>query len=1062
MRRLHNNKLFFIPFCVLLVVCCGTALAQGTDEAERLWGLGEKALEARQYQQAISYYERSLSMTRKVNNPEGIAANLNGLGAVYEAQGDFGKALSYYLDALKIARQVNNKDLIATNLFNAGSIYSSDFNQYEKALPFFEESLKLFKELNNKESIAIVLFNTGKTVQSLGRYEQALPYFTECLNMNRALGNRQGVAANLNLLGNVYAGLGQFDKPMPLYQEALRINTQLAIPKEIALTLRNIGDAYSDLLQYDKALPDYEQALDIQKKQGLQSDLAITLTNLGSLYQALSQYDKALAVYGESLKISKEMNNRAGAATALNNIGHTYASLGRSNEALAYYQQSLDLEKQLGRRQKAAIVLNNIGMEQFRSGRYEQALANLKEALGIDRQLNMVHDITLRLNNIGAIYLRQKRYQEAEAAFLERKALQAKVPNIRLIHPGLEELYLIRKKYGEALALLDGQGRKPTWRSNNTYSLEYYTHYGLALKGLSRYRESARSLLRAVSISEDMRLQAREREGFFGGGGYIGRLVPHRALSAVLAEQSLQGEKPDEQLKAYGKDLASEAFYFAELAKARTLLEAMAASSKQYDDTNLPTGIKTREKTLRAGLADIDKEWETAYKRGEAEFNRLQRKKDELKRELDAHIATVRAQYPKYAALNYPQPVPADELPLKEHEVLLEFSLTDDAGYLFVVKKAGVQSIHRIKISREALEQKVRAFMQPLNTGDYTGFSIGKAKELYDLLFSDALAGVKDTERLIIVPDGILGLLPFEALVVKAGTGVRDSLYVGDTWRVAYTQSASALALTRVLHRREATKQLFALGNPVYSADDPRYLAYKAGKSQEGVAPKDLVRYAYRGVTVVAKTSPTGADGQEGQEWEEVVYPPLPETEEEVRAIAGLFNTKPQPPDILLNVQASETNFRKARLGDYRYIHLATHADMPGKVRGMTEPFVILGQVENSNGDDGFLTLSEVLGLRLNADMVVLSACSTGKGALVEGEGVANFARAFQYAGARSVVVSLWEVASLPAVEFMKLFYGHLKAGKKRGEALRLARNEIKARYPNPFFWAVFILHGDG
>ncbi|MDP2278631.1 MAG: CHAT domain-containing protein, partial [Nitrospirota bacterium] len=110
----------------------------------------------------------------------------------------------------------------------------------------------------------------------------------------------------------------------------------------------------------------------------------------------------------------------------------------------------------------------------------------------------------------------------------------------------------------------------------------------------------------------------------------------------------------------------------------------------------------------------------------------------------------------------------------------------------------------------------------------------------------------------------------------------------------------------------------------------------------------------------------------------------------------------------------------------------------------------------------GFLTMTEVLDLKLDADMAVLSACVTGKGKMVEGEGVANFARAFQHAGARSVVVSLWEVPSKETVEYMKIFYSYLKAGKSRGEALRLARNTIKAKYPNPFYWAPFILHGEG
>lgn len=118
--------------------------------------------------------------------------------------------------------------------------------------------------------------------------------------------------------------------------------------------------------------------------------------------------------------------------------------------------------------------------------------------------------------------------------------------------------------------------------------------------------------------------------------------------------------------------------------------------------------------------------------------------------------------------------------------------------------------------------------------------------------------------------------------------------------------------------------------------------------------------------------------------------------------------------------------------------------------------------MENRGGDDGFLTLTEVLDLRLDAQMVVLSACVTGRGRVMEGEGVLNFARAFHHAGARTVVVSLWEVASDVAVDFMKRFYGYLKAGKSRSDALRLAKKEIRTRYPNPFYWAAFILHGEG
>ena len=138
-----------------------------------------------------------------------------------------------------------------------------------------------------------------------------------------------------------------------------------------------------------------------------------------------------------------------------------------------------------------------------------------------------------------------------------------------------------------------------------------------------------------------------------------------------------------------------------------------------------------------------------------------------------------------------------------------------------------------------------------------------------------------------------------------------------------------------------AVKPLFALGNPIYDKSDPRYAAYKQGKTQ-ALTAKDLKEYVYRGVTVVPKPEMTGV----AILWEDVIYAPLPETEEEIKEIAKLFGVQPELPDILLRVSASETNFRKAALKNYRYLHFATHADLPGKVQGIKEPFIILGQVE--------------------------------------------------------------------------------------------------------------------
>ncbi len=194
----------------------------------------------------------------------------------------------------------------------------------------------------------------------------------------------------------------------------------------------------------------------------------------------------------------------------------------------------------------------------------------------------------------------------------------------------------------------------------------------------------------------------------------------------------------------------------------------------------------------------------------------------------------------------------------------------------------------------------------------------------------------------------------------------------------------------------------------------------------------------------------------------EFFHSSLLHSETEVRSIAQILWAHVKPPDILLNLDTSETRLRETPLKDYRYVHFATHVDLPGKVQGINEPFILLGQVENREGDNGFLTMSKVLVLQLRADMVVLSACLTGCGKVMEGEGVVNFARAFQHAGAKSVVVSLWEVASKETADYMTRFYGHLKTGKNRAEALRHARSEMKSLYPNPFLWAPLIIHGEG
>jgi hypothetical protein len=260
----------------------------------------------------------------------------------------------------------------------------------------------------------------------------------------------------------------------------------------------------------------------------------------------------------------------------------------------------------------------------------------------------------------------------------------------------------------------------------------------------------------------------------------------------------------------------------------------------------------------------------------------------------------------------------------------------------------------------------------------------------------------------MIVPDGILGLLPFETLVITPGKDIPDTRFVGETWQLHYYQSATVFAFLRMLAPSVAPKPFFALGHPIYDPQDPRYVAYLQGKPLPSIPAQALNSYAYRGFAT-QRTSEPATRGSRSAEL--LNYPPLPDTESEVKTIASLFGTPPEPPDVLLHLAANETRLLQTPLSRYRYLHFATHADLSDALQGIKEPFLLLGQVENDiklGEDKGLLTLTKVRRLRerLDADMVVLSACVTGHGLLREGEGVVNFVHAFHHAGARSVVVS--------------------------------------------------------
>jgi tetratricopeptide (TPR) repeat protein len=1016
------------------------------------------------YQQALPLFQRSLQVVEKSRGPEHsfTGQSLYNLASLYQTLADYEQALPLYLKALMVLEKVHGPEhpVTATSLGQLAGFYQA-MGAYEKALPLYQRALKIREKAQGPEhpDTGDSLSDLAGIYEAMGAYEKALPLYQRALQIEeKTLGpEHPSTASSLSDLAGLYFALASNKQALPLYQRALEIREKALGPEHPSTgsSLSRLASLYEDEGAKEKALPLYQRALTIREKAlgPEHPSTAGSLDSLADFYKDMGLYEQALPLYQRALKIREKAlgPEHPSTATSLASLASLSFALGAYEEALPLYQRALKIrEKALGpEHPSTAESLYNLASLFTLMGAYEEALPLFQRALTIrEKVLGPEHPSTAsNLSNMGALYLARKDYPTAEV-YLRRGKSQE----------GLAYLFLARKQPEEALKLV--KDLAPTWRSTPNNRVSYQTLLGLSLSGLGRFREASLPLYRAVQGVEDLRRRVSgEKAGFFQGGIWGGFIQSYRGLVSVLAEMALKPEALPPDLKEYGPEAGAAAFYFAESTKSRVLLETLAAAARQETRVEIPAELRQREEGLLNRLAALEAQWEKAFKGGEGTVKEVQEEKTRCNGELQALIKELRHNYPLYAALHYPEPIPAADLPLKENEVLLEYALGEAASYLMVVRRGGVQKVVRIPLGREELEGKVKAFMEPFINTQIDGFSLSQAKQLYDLLLAGVLPEIKETDRVIIVPDGILGLLPFEALVLKQGQGLSDSVFVGDKYPLTYYQSAAVLALKRRLKEEPAGRLLFALGNPVFSEQDQRYrTARPGGKPASG----NVRGPAAAAFTALATSEAWGKTTRGSAQGQELVYPPLKETEGEVRAIAGLLGVKPSPPDVLLNLQANETFLKKSPLQDYRYLHFATHADLPGKVQGIKEPFILLGQVGNQAGDNGFFTLSKVLGLKLKAQMVVLSACVTGRGKVMEGEGVANFARAFQHAGAQSVVVSLWEVASNETVEYMTRFYEHLKDGKSRLEALQLARRAIKAKYPQPFFWAVFILHGEG
>ncbi len=1064
-------------------------------EAETLLFLSQCHISLGEYKQAMPHLEKALTLKRTLSDRKGEAETLHQLGRAYYFSEDKTRALEYYNQALPLRRAVGDRSGEATTLNNIGLAYDS-VGKRREALDYFQQALTLYRAVQDRQNEAVTLDNLGRIYSFLGEKQKSLEHYQQALALSRANGSRLWEATTLHNLGNLYRSLGEMPKAIDFSQQALTIARALGDPRREAIILTSIGTIYDDLGDKQKALEHYTQALPLRRAAKDRRGESVTLHNLGTLYLDIGEYPKAFEYFNQALTLQRALEDRRGESVTLGRIGATWDNLGEKQKALEHYNQALMLTRAMGDRNGEALTLNNIGFVYNSLGEPQKALDYYAQALPILRAISNRFQEGAVLDNIGKIHFSLGDKTKALEYYNQSLTLQQAVRNrdgeantlhnLALLYSSLGESQKAISHYNQSLALHQATGnRRQTAYTLHNLGRVYdelgekekafdYLSQALALNQILGDRDGAATTRYGLAQVERKRGHLKEaqaqmalaldlieslRTGIAGQelrASYLASRQDHYNLSVDLLMQ-LQRNQPAENFAALALETS-------ERSRARSLLETLTearADIRQGVDATLLERERSLQQQLNAK--------EQAHMRllsGKPTAEQAATAAKEL-RELTTQYqelqTQIRTKSPRYAALTQPQPLKLAEIQqqiLDPETLLLEYELGEERSYLWVVSNDAITSYELPK--RTEVEAVARSFYDALVANNQpsrtvstthaqgiptTAAATGAA--LSRLLLAPVAAQLGH-KRLLIVADGALQYVPFAALSKSAAN--YQPLMVEH--EVISLPSASSLAVLRreVSGRKPAAKALALFADPVFAADDARLQRVQTTPKSEAANPTET-RTADQFLTRAIREAGIAETG--------LRIPRLPGTRREAAAIVALLPEAQRKQ--ALDFEANRATAISEELSQYRIIHFATHGLLNSQHPELSG--IVLSLVDaQGKPQDGFLRLHEIYNLKLPAELVVLSACQTGLGKEIKGEGLVGLTRGFMYAGAARVLASLWKVDDRATAELMKQFYqGMVKDGLRPAAALRAAQVALwkQQRWQEPYYWAAFVLQGE-
>ena len=950
---------------------------------------------------ALSGLEASVQLALNSGETREAARILNRIGALQLLLNNPQAALASHQQALELLRQSPDPQAEIDNLNGSAAAYLTLEKQEKLAQATLDKALSLSKQIRYTAGEAKALL-TLSDLQSQANQTTALLTAQSALKLWKALNDKEGSARAYIQLGRCYLAQNVLSSAGENLVSALELWRALGNKAQQAEALIMLGFIEFRKGEWQGSIDYYTKAYGLIDEVAEPARMGQIASGLGAAFLENGLPERGFAQYEQALEFYRPIHPIAASYAMLGMARSTYLQ-GNLTDAAKYIHQSLELVDRESL--AAALSLEYLGRVHIDLGDYAAGFQHLQSALKIYTKTENPKEISRVRALLGQAYDRQ-----------------GLVANAKL-------------HYSDALAGFN----KLEDRVN-----EAAVSYALGQLELKQrnYDEASRYLQQSITITENVRRVSTSSDLTIAFSATV--QDRYEAYIACLM-------KKHEQQPAAG--FAITAFETSELARARTLADLLLAAQ-----TSLPPGVdpklaarqRSLQQTLR--LKENDKISFLARKASSDQLKALEEETTRLEAEYKKVNETIRSRFSSYDKISRPTAWNLREIQEKilwdDDAVLLEYSLGVENSYVWTITRNEFKSYNLPphKVIEEAAQRVYKLLSTSPATDDET--ELNHAIAALSKLVLAPVASSLNKPRIIVVADGVLNYVPFQLL--RQSHSAAEPLI--SNYEVINVPSATILGQLRdeKQQRRPKSKVLAAFGDPVFAANYAQFKDSTAGELPLALKTDETERWqrAWRDVEIHAdKLDPS-------------VIQPLPYSKYELKDVSELAG---RGSFVARGFDASRQMLETIDLSKYSILHFATHGLLDPKRPELSGFF--LSMVDASGRpQDGFITIDDVYRLEAPVDLVVLSACRTALGKDVRGEGLVGLTRGFMYAGASSVVASLWKVDDEATAELMKYFYANmLQKGMRPAEALRAAQNTLRQNphWQSPHFWAGFTLQGE-